>query len=115
MFLLKLCMCVTTLGAEVGIASWYGEEHRGKLMANGRRFDPGALTCACWGYPFGTRLMVRRVDGRGRAVGPGVVVVVTDRGPARRLGRVVDLSAGAFRRLAGLEVGLVRVRVRVLR
>jgi rare lipoprotein A (peptidoglycan hydrolase) len=41
-----------------------------------------------------------------------VVVIITDRGPAKRLvrqGRVIDLSAAAFRRLAGAELGLVEV------
>src|SRR6516162_1226131 len=41
-----------------GLASWYGEEHRGKLMANGKRFDPDKLTAASWFYPLGTKVRV---------------------------------------------------------
>lgn len=97
-----------TLGGavpETGIASWYGEDHRGKLMANGKTFDPAALTCASWHYPFGTRLRVwsgaRQVE-----------VTVTDRGPNRRFKtRIIDLSEAAFARLAPLDKGLTRVRV----
>jgi len=95
-------------GPLAGTASWYGEEHRGRLMANGKRFDPDQLTCASWFYPLGTRLRVSNQRSE------GVVVVVTDRGPARRLvrdGRIVDLSRAAFARLAGVERGLVRVGV----
>lgn len=93
-----------------GIASWYGEEHRGRPMANRQPFDPDRLTCASWFYPLGTWLVVERTDGL-----PGrVVVQVTDRGPHRRLvraGRIVDLSRAAFARIEGLEMGLCEVRV----
>ena len=41
-----------------GWASWYGEDHRGKLMANGKRFDPDKPTAASWFYPLGTRVRV---------------------------------------------------------
>lgn len=97
----------THAGGTSGIASWYGEEHWGKIMANGQRFDPDALTCACWNYPLGTKLVVTR----GRQ---SVVVTVTDRGPAKHLGRAIDLSAAAFRRLADPRVGLIVVRIQPL-
>ena len=45
-----------TANAQKGLASWYGEELRGKLMANGKRFDPDKLTAASWFYPLGTRV-----------------------------------------------------------
>lgn len=85
-----------TVQAQAGVASWYGDEHRGRPMANCQPFNPDALTCASWFYPLGTRLHVRCND---RAVS----VVVTDRGPARRLvraGRVIDLSRAAFAHIA---------------
>ena len=98
-----------------GTASWYGEDHRGKLMANGRAFDPDQLTAASWFYPFGTRVRVT-IDSPS---GPerSIVVTITDRGPAKRLvrdGRIIDLSHGAFRRIADPDRGLVRVRVEAL-
>lgn len=100
-----------------GVASWYGEEHRGKLMANGRRFDPDKLTAASWFYPLGTRVRVSlRNDPRVLNPRPvrSVVVTITDRGPAHRLvrgGRIIDLSHAVFRRLAEPELGLVDVVV----
>jgi peptidoglycan lytic transglycosylase len=102
-----LTALVIGLNMRADTASWYGEEHRGKFMANGRPFNPDALTAASWFYPLGTR--VRVTSGNAN-----VVVTITDRGPARRLvrrGRVIDLSAAAFRRLAGLELGLVEVTI----
>src|ERR1700744_3367566 len=76
-------------GAEIavipqrGLASWYGEQNRGRPMANGRKFDPDKLTAASWFYPLGTRVRVTvsSPDFEARSV----LVTITDRGPARRL------------------------------
>jgi rare lipoprotein A len=76
-------------------------------MANGQPFNPAAMTCASWDYPFGTKL---RIEHNAKAV----VVTVTDRGPAKRLyrkGRKLDLSRAAFKQLAPLDKGLIRVRI----
>ena len=88
-----------------GTASFYGEAYRGKTMANGLPFDPAALTAASWDFALGARV---RVSFGARSV----VVTITDRGPSRRLyqqGRVIDLSAAAFARLAPLKTGLIEV------
>ena len=95
-----------------GLASWYGEAERGKLMANGKRFDPDKLTAASWFYPLGTRVRVtmRSPDFEPRSV----LVTITDRGPARRLvehGRVIDLGRAAFKKIAHPDLGLVEVVV----
>jgi rare lipoprotein A len=95
-----------------GLASWYGDELRGKLMANGRKFDPDKLTAASWFYPLGTRVRVtvnsREFESR------SVMVTITDRGPAKRFvhqGRVIDLGRAAFLKLAKPDLGLVAVVV----
>ena len=41
-----------------------------------------------------------------------VEAVILDRGPARRLGRLIDVSPDVFKVLYPLEQGLGRVRVR---
>jgi rare lipoprotein A len=95
------------------LASWYGEEHRGRLMANRHPFNPDRLTCASWFHPLGTWLEVGLIEG-GR-VTRWVQVEVTDRGPHRRFvrqGRMIDLSAAAFGRLADRDLGLVPVVIR---
>lgn len=96
-----------TVSCHGQVASWYGEEHRGKLMANGKPFNPDKLTCASWFHPFGTKLRVRHGS-------RSVVVTVTDRGPHRRLvrqGRKIDLSLAAFKKLRHPDIGLIRVRI----
>jgi rare lipoprotein A len=95
-----------------GLASWYGEPLRGKLMANGKRFDPDKFTAASWFYPLGTRVRVtiRSPQFERRCV----MVTITDRGPAKRLvdqGRVIDLGRAAFERIAEPDLGLVEVTV----
>jgi rare lipoprotein A len=87
-----------------GTASWYGREAEGRAMANGQPFDPSAFTCACWEYPLGTKLRVSTPD-------HSVIVTVTDRGPARRLHRVIDLSEAAFSLLAEPKIGLIEVTI----
>jgi rare lipoprotein A len=105
------------LEVQTGVASWYGESHRGKLMANGQRFDPDQLTAASWFYPLGTRVRVTlRTDPRVLNPQPqrSVCVTITDRGPHHRLvrnGRIIDLSHGVFRRLADPDLGLIEVVV----
>ncbi|HEY1791532.1 MAG TPA: septal ring lytic transglycosylase RlpA family protein [Opitutaceae bacterium] len=109
-----VCMVTDAIADRVGrwcLASWYGNECRGRLMANGRPFNPDALTCASWEYALGTRLLVTRGDRK-------VVVTVTDRGPRFDLvsrGRLLDLSAHAFLILADPRTGVIEVTVKVLK
>ena len=92
------------------VASWYGEAQRGKLMANGKKFDPDRLTAASWFYALGTKVRVTSGTDHQRSV----VVIITDRGPAWPLvrdGRLIDLSHAAFRHLAAPKAGLVEVQL----
>ena len=123
---IALLLLATAQGyAEVGTASWYSvastiKEGTGQgkgVMANGRILDDKKCTAAYWGVAFGTRLKVSRLDKKGKAVS-SVEVVVTDRGPSRRLvraGRIIDLSAAAFRELAPLSAGIIKVKVEVVK
>lgn len=93
-----------------GLASWYGEAHRGKLMANGEPFDPDKPTAASWFYPLGTRVRVTTESDPQRSV----IVTITDHGPAKRLvreGRIIDLARAAFEQLASPDLGLIPVSV----
>jgi rare lipoprotein A len=94
-----------------GVASYYSYECADQPMANGKPFDPEKRTCASWFYKFGTVLAVKSLD-----TGLSTEVVVTDRGPNKRLvkqGRIIDLSKRAFEDISPLEKGLTKVRVTV--
>ena len=110
------CKAGTGAAPTKGVASWYGEEHRGKLMANGKKFDPDKFTAASWFYPLGTKV---RVSVKSHAEpARSVLVTITDRGPAMefvRDGRIIDLSHAPFSRLAHPASGLVSVSVRPVR
>lgn len=112
LFLLLINSALADAKPATGLASWYGEDHRGRLMANGRRFNPDKLTAASWFYPLGTKV---RVTLKSENQNPRTVLVtITDRGPAKELvrdGRIIDLTHAAFRRLGHPKVGLVAVTV----
>lgn len=94
-----------------GMASYYSYECAELPMANGKPFDPEKRTCASWFYKFGTVLIVKSMD-----TGRLTEVVVTDRGPNKRLvkeGRIIDLSKRAFQDICRLEKGLTRVAIAV--
>jgi len=106
---------VAAAGRGATVASWYGEEHRGKPMANGKPFDPDKLTAASWFYPLGTKVRVTlKSPAFVNAAPPSVLVTITDRGPARRLvrqGRKIDLAEAAFKQLAHPDLGLIEVTI----
>jgi rare lipoprotein A len=88
----------------IGIASWYGKERQGRKMANGQRFDCYKLTAASWYFPLGTTIRVANVKN-----GESVIVTITDRGPSRRLHRLLDLSKAAADRLGYVNQGVTSV------
>ena len=88
----------------VGIASWYGKQHQGRKMANGKPFDRRKFTAAAWNIPLGTVLRVVNLKN-----GLSVTVTVTDRGPHPRLSRVLDLSEAAAIELDYVDEGLTSV------
>ena len=91
--------------ARCGTASFYGygDGFAGMTMANGQPMNPSAMITAHPSLPLGTRLKVTNP-----ANGKSVRVVVADRGPWYG-SRILDLSSGAFARLASLGQGVVEV------
>lgn len=89
-------------------ASYYGGHHHGRVTASGEIFDKNLLTCASTKeYKFGDILEVTNVKN-----GKSVIVKVNDRGAFAKYGRTLDLSEEAFRRIAPLKQGVVRVTIK---
>ena len=88
-------------------ATWYGNQFHGRLTASGERFNQNAMTCASNKYKLGTHLKVTNI-----ANGKSVVCRVNDRGKLGK-GVVVDLSKGAFAKIAPLSQGRIKVKVTV--
>lgn len=97
---------------EEGIASWYGYETRrlrgGHMTANGEAFDPMGLSAAHRYLPLPSYVRITNLSNR-----RSIIIRVNDRGPFVD-GRIIDVSAGAAKRLGFYRRGLARVRVEVI-
>jgi rare lipoprotein A len=94
---------------ETGIASWYGYETRnqrgGHMTANGEAFDPDGLNAAHKYLPLPYHVKVTNLEN-----GKSIILRVNDRGPFVD-GRIIDLSAGAAKKLGYYSKGTARVQV----
>lgn len=90
---------------QTGVASWYGDDWQGRMMASGKPFDDRKLTAAHRTLPLNTRVRVTNLK-----TGLSVEVTITDRGPYTD-GRLIDLSKAAAKKLGMVKEGLVPVRI----
>ena len=88
-----------TLASHYGV----GDGYHGRTTANGERFNAYGLSAAHKSLPFGTRVRVTN-----QANGKSVIVRINDDGP-HVYGRGLDLSYGAFSRIAHPGQGVARV------
>ncbi len=96
------------LKKKTGVASFYGPRFHGKCCtASGETVNMHDLTAAHPSLPFGTRLRVTNLDN-----GRWVIVRINDRGPFHS-NRVIDLSLGAFKKIAKRGEGLIKVRLQL--
>lgn len=96
--------------AESGIASYYGGKFHGRTTASGETFNKWAMTTASNSHKMGTKLEVTN-----KANGKSVIVKVNDTGGFKKYGRTLDLSRGAFAKIADINQGLVKVKIRVIK
>lgn len=98
---------------ETGIASWYGyETYRqkgGRMTANGEAFHPAGMNAAHKLLPLPSVVRVTNLDNRRQ-----LIVRVNDRGPFIP-GRIIDLSAGAAKKLGFYHKGTANVLVETVR
>jgi rare lipoprotein A len=98
---------------ETGIASWYGYETRnkkgGSMTANGEAFDPEGLSAAHKYMPLPCFVKVTNIENK-----RSIIIRVNDRGPFVR-GRIIDLSAGAAKKLGYYEKGTAKVLVEAIK
>lgn len=75
------------------------------MTASGQRFDQNKLTAASNRHKLGTKVRVTNVEN-----GKAVDVVVNDR-LHKKFSHRIDLSKAAFKELAPLSQGILKVRV----
>lgn len=99
-------LCKVDAHAETGTASHYGvgDGFHGRRTASGELFNAYAMTAAHRSRPMGSQATVTNL-----ANGRSIVVRINDRGPARRTGKIIDLSYGAAKAI-GMR-GATRVSV----
>ena len=97
---------------ETGTASWYGyetyQQEGGHMTANGEAFNPNGLNAAHKYLPLPSFVKVTNLENH-----RSIILRVNDRGPFVD-GRIIDLSAGAARKLGFYEQGTARVRVETI-
>ena len=90
------------------VASWYGQYHHGRIMANGEPYNMYGHTIAHRDMPLGTRVELENPE-----TGEKARATVTDRGPYVE-GRAVDLSYRLARKLSLARPGVAHLKMRVL-
>ena len=105
------------LHADTGTASWYDSASACKFnknpkcpTASGRsiyELEKNKIDfAASWRFPIHSTVKVCNRDN-----GKCTQVVILDRGPAKRLNRIIDLSKMAFQKIGALEKGVITVEV----
>ena len=108
--LLTTTLLLSSLNLQAATASYYGSQFHGKKTANGERFNMYAMTCASNSHKMGTKLKVTN-----KANNKTITCRVNDTGGFGKYGRTLDLSKGAFSKIASLKQGLVKVHIKVLK
>ena len=107
---LFLCLVLLVTSANAGVASWYGERFHNKRTASGEIFNMNAMTCASNTHKMGTKLLVTNKEN-----GKSVVVKVNDTGGFKKYGRTLDLSKGAFAKIANTKKGIINVSIKPIK
>ncbi len=102
---LQLAMCFYCLTSFT--CTWYGGQFHGNYTKSGEIFDKNKLTCASNHFKLGTKLKVTNVEN-----GKSVIVKVNDTGSFKD--KNIDLSEGAFKRIANLKQGRIEIKVKKL-
>lgn len=68
------------------------------------------MTTASNSHKMGTKLRVTNIEN-----GKSVIVKVNDTGGFKKYGRTLDLSRGAFAKLADLNQGTINIKIKVIK
>ena len=105
---LMLCLLLlASISVNAEVASWYNLD--GRKTASGEVFRTHSLTCASNTHKLGTKLLVTNPK-----TNKSVVVRVNDTGGFSKYGRTLDLSKGAFSKIAPLSQGTANVTIKRL-
>ena len=89
-------------------ATYYADFFNGRPTKSGEIFNQNKLTCASNKFILGSRLKITNIEN-----GKSVIVKVNDIGPADN--KVIDLSKTAFKRIADLAKGRIKIKVKKIK
>ena len=99
--IISMCFyCLTSF-----TATYYGGSFHGNFTKSGDVFDKNKMTCASNHFKLGTKLKVTNLENK-----KSVIVIVNDTGAFK--GENIDLSEGAFKRIANLKQGRIEIKVK---
>ena len=102
LLLVALLLCSFTFHA-----SYYANMFEGRRTFNGEVYSHSKMTCASNYYAIGTKLKITN-----KSNGKSVIVKVNDRGGMSKY--FIDLSQGAFSKIANLKSGIIEIDVQKL-
>ena len=108
MFMLIVTLFTNSVAYSATV-SWYGGVFHGRLTASGEKYNQNDMTCASNSHKIGTKLLVTNPK-----TNKSVVVRVNDTGGFSKYGRTLDLSKGAFSKIAPLSRGTAKVTIKKL-
>ena len=108
MFMLIVTLFTNSVAYSATV-SWYGGYFHGRQTASGEKYNQNGMTCASNSHKIGTKLLVTN-----HKTNKSVVVRVNDTGGFSKYGRTLDLSKGAFSKIALLSQGTAKVTIKKL-
>ena len=110
LFITIISLISICANAQLHSVSWYGGSFHGKKTANGETYNMHAMTAASNSHKMGTKLLVTNPKNN-----KSVIVKVNDTGGFAKYGRTLDLSKGAFAKIADLNSGTCKVEIKILK
>ena len=107
---LATTLLLASINVSAATASWYGKGFHGRTTASGEVFNKWAMTAASNSHKMGTILEVTN-----RANSKKIRVQVNDTGGFAKYGRTLDLSRGAFAKIANINQGIAKVSIKVIK
>lgn len=105
-----MCVAINIQGQRRWAATYYGNHYKTqRKTANGEIFNVHAMTCAtpkC--FAFGTKLKITNLENK-----KSVIVRVNDRGGFDN--KTIDLTYHAFKRIANINDGRIKIKVQVVK
>lgn len=86
--------------------TWYNLE--GNITKSGEVFKSNKMTCASNKFPIGSILKITN-----KKNGKSVIVRCNDCGKMKD--NIIDLSKGAFKKIAKLEEGIIKIKVSIIK